>query len=214
MKPSPIRGGAAPSLWRRVRSPVAAVALAASAVVGVVSPAAAHPNVYIEARLRFGLEAGKIVRIDEAWTFDKKFSRVLIADYDRNRDGRFDATESRTIAKRTLPNLKPYDYFTHIWVDGRKLGLISPTNFVAVVRNKQVTFTFSAALPTPVDPRRQKLKVEIYDRTYFAQVDFAKHKPVRFQGAGDLVCKVDIRQDKEHPYWGYIYPPAVTPSCK
>jgi ABC-type uncharacterized transport system substrate-binding protein len=184
------------------------------AALAPAAPARAHPNVWIRCRVAFVFAGGKIARIAESWTFDKKFSAELMRDFDKNRDGQIDARESRAVAQHTLPNLKDYRYFTYVWVGGQDLGTLAPTRFVATAAKGQVTFTFAIVLPKPVDPRHRALKLEVYDRSYFAQVDFAKQEPVHFRGAKGLACTYDMRPDKQHPYFGYIYPPAITPSCK
>ena len=93
-------------------------------------------------------------------------------------DGAFDKAESKAVEKGTLPNLKKFRYFNYIWIDGKDIGLVDPVDFTASAKNKKVTFVFSVKLPHPVDPKTQKLKVEINDREYYVEVDLAKEQPI------------------------------------
>jgi ABC-type uncharacterized transport system substrate-binding protein len=199
----------ASSLGRRC----VALILATLASLVWAAPALAHPNVRIECQVRFVFEGDLVVRIEQSWTLDQTFSDQLLSRYDANHDGRFSAEESQAVADGTLPNLKAFRYFTYVWVDGKDLGTLAPTEFVASVRNGIVTFSFGFTLPSRVDPRRQTLKVEVYDREYFAEVDLADNDPVLLRGARGVACSPQIRDDMKNAYFGYIYPPAITLSC-
>jgi ABC-type uncharacterized transport system substrate-binding protein len=207
-------GGERSRFTARIGRWCALLVLVMSDVLGSMRLAAAHPNIWIECRIVFVFQCATVIAIEETWTMDRKFSRVLLSDYDKNRDGRYDARESQAVGRGVLPNLAAYRYFTYVWLDGKDLGRLTPRKFVAFVRNGRVIFHFSVPLPNPVEPRRQKLQVEVYDHEYYAQVDLAKRDPVLLRGARGIVCRSQIRTDKRHPYFGYIYPPAITLSCQ
>jgi ABC-type uncharacterized transport system substrate-binding protein len=177
-------------------------------------PASAHPHVFIEDRVVFMFAADKIIAITESWTFDDIFSDTLIQQFDTNGDSAFDTAESKSVAKGTLPNLKKFRYFNYVWVDGKDLGSIDPIDFTAVAKNKKVTFVFSVKLPKPVDPKTQKVKVEINDREFYVEVDLAKEQPILFHGNQGVTCAPKVRDDSENAYYGgFVYPQEITLSC-
>jgi tRNA threonylcarbamoyladenosine biosynthesis protein TsaE len=186
-------------------------------VTGILTlgrPAAAHPHVFIEDRVVFMFAGDKIIALTEAWTFDEVFSDTLLQQFDKNRDGAFSPAESRDVAKGTLPNLKKFRYFNYIWVDGKDLGAIDPVDFVAAAKNRKVTFVFSVKLPKPVDPKSQKLKVEINDREFYVEVDLAEQQPILFHGNQGVACTPKIRDDTENAYYGgFVNPQEITLSC-
>jgi len=156
----------------------------------------------------------KIIALTQSWTFDEVFSDTLIQQFDANGDGAFDSLESKAVAKGTLPNLKKFRYFNYVWVDGKDIGAVDPVDFVAVAKNKKVTFVFTVKLPKPVDPKTQKLKVEINDREFYVEVDLAKDQPVLFNGNDGVTCMPKIRDDTENAYYGgFVYPQEITLSC-
>jgi len=176
--------------------------------------ALAHPHVFIENRVVFIFAGDKIIALTESWTFDEIFSDQLLQDFDANGDGAFDAAESKAVAKGTLPNLKKFRYFNYIWVDGKDLGAIDPIEFTASARNKKVTFIFTEKLPKPVDPKTQKLKVEINDREFFVEVDLAQNQPILFHGNQGVACDPKVRDDTENAYYGgFVNPQEITLSC-
>jgi ABC-type uncharacterized transport system substrate-binding protein len=190
----------------------AAVAL----LVLLIAPraASAHPHIFIDNRVVFMFAGDKIIALTESWTFDEIFSDQLLQNFDANGDGAFDKAESKEAAKGTLPNLKKFHYFNYIWVDGKDLGSIDPVDFTASARNRKVTFVFSVKLPHPVNPKTQKLKVEINDREYYVEVDLAQEKPILFHGNEGVTCEPKIRDDTENAYYGgFVYPQEITLSC-
>jgi ABC-type uncharacterized transport system substrate-binding protein len=178
------------------------------------SAAFAHPHVFIDNRVVFMFAGDKIIALTESWTFDAIFSDQLLQSFDQNGDGAFDKAESKAAAAGTLPNLKKFHYFTYIWVDGKDLGVIDPVDFTASAKNRKVTFVFSVKLPRPVDPKTQKLKVEINDREFYVEVDLAKEQPILFHGNEGVTCAAKIRDDHENAYYGgFVYPQEITLSC-
>lgn len=193
---------------------LAGALLALIASLSLPHAAFAHPHVFIDNRVVFMFAGDKIIALTESWTFDEIFSDQLLQGFDANGDGNFDAAESKAVAKGTLPNLKKFRYFNYVWVDGKDLGAIDPIDFTASAKNKKVTFVFSVKLPKPVDPKTQKLKVEINDREYYVEVDLAKEQPVLFHGNQGVTCDPKIRDDTENAYWGgFVNPQEITLSC-
>ena len=192
----------------------AGFALALLALLMLPRAAFAHPHVFIDNRVVFMFAGDKIIALTESWTFDEIFSDQLLQGFDANGDGAFDKAESKAVGAGTLPNMKKFRYFNYIWVDGKDLGVIDPVDFTASAKNRKVTFVFSVKLPQPVDPKTQKIKVEINDREYYVEVDLAKEQPVLFHGNEGVTCEPKIREDHENAYWGgFVFPQEITLSC-
>jgi len=193
---------------------LAGVALAFLALLILPRAAFAHPHIFVDNRVVFMFAQDKIIALTQSWTFDEIFSDQLLQDFDANGDGVFDKVESKTVEKGTLPNLKKFRYFNYIWIDGKDIGLVDPVDFIASAKNKKVTFVFSVKLPHPVDPKTQKLKVEINDREYYVEVDLAKEQPILFHGNAGVTCTPKVRDDTENAYYGgFVYPQEITLLC-
>jgi len=180
-----------------------------------VAPAAAHPHVFIENKVTFVFDAGKVPALRVSWVFDDVFSDSLLTQFDADGDGKFDDLESKAVGEGTLPNLKMFHYFTYVWVDGKQLDPIDPTEFVASADDKRiVTFQMTVKLPQPVDPRTAALATEIYDREYYVQVDLAQQDPVSLENAGNLPCGATVRDDTDAAYFGgVIIPQEIALQC-
>ena len=176
--------------------------------------AEAHPHVFIDNRVTFLFDAGKVTALRLHWVFDDIFSDDLLNQFDADGDGTFDKLESKAVGEGVLPNLKMFRYFTYVWVDGRDLGTLAPRDFVATARAGRVTFTFVVDLPSPVDPRRQALKLEINDRDYYAEIRLAEKDPLGLRDPRDIACVPQVRDDVQNAYFGYVYPQEITLSCR
>jgi ABC-type uncharacterized transport system substrate-binding protein len=192
----------------------ARVLLGASALVASNSLACAHPDIAIEDRVTFLFKEGRVTAIEEAWTFDPGYSMSFLTDYKTESDGNISKAGSTLIAQRIQPNLAEVRYFTYVWLDGRDLGNLPVRDFVATASGGRLTFTFVVDLPAPIDPLRQALKLEIYDRDYYAAILLADEDPVRFRDATGLSCQPRVRDDVENAYFGYVYPQEITLSCR
>ena len=188
--------------------------LAASALIGWSSPAAAHPDIAIEDRVTLIFSDARVTGFEETWTFDPGYSQSFLTDYATERDGSISAAGSKLIAERIQPNLAEVRYFTFVRLDGRDLGNLPVRDFVATASGGRLSFTFTVDLPAPVDPLRQKLKLEIYDHDYYAAISLAGDAPIKFRSAGVFACEPRIREDKENAYFGDVYPQEITLSCR
>lgn len=187
--------------------------LAASGL-SVISPgiAEAHPHVFIDNHLTFSFAEGKIIGFTTDWRFDDIFTEDLLSQYDTDGDKQFSAAESEQVKEGTLPNLAAFRYFTYIYLDGRDLGEMAPTGFVADVSDGAARFRLTYQLPHPVDPEREKLAVSIYDQEYYVEVLLAEKAPVSLDG--NAVCQPHIADDPAHAYFGgFVVPQIVTIRC-
>src|SRR5687768_18506435 len=96
-----------------------------------VAPAAAHPHVFIENKMAFVFDAGKVTALRLTWAFDDVFSDSLLTQFDADGDGAFDDLEIKAVGEGVLPNLKMFHYFTYVFVDGKQLDPIDPADFAA-----------------------------------------------------------------------------------
>jgi ABC-type uncharacterized transport system substrate-binding protein len=175
----------------------------------------AHPHVFIDTKVAFVFTDGKVTSLRLRWVFDDIFSDDLLNQFDADGDGKFDKLESKKVADGVLPNLKLFHYFTYVWVDGKKLDPIVPSNFVASADSKRiVTFDMDTTLPTPVDPRKQALATEVYDHEFYVEVDLSEKDPVSLVNAQGMPCGASVRDDHENAYFGgFVVPQEIAIQC-
>jgi len=193
---------------RRLTSLVAGAALSAM----MASAAAAHPHVFIDNRLTFSFTDGEVTSFQTDWRFDEIFTEDLLSQFDADGDKQFSAAESEQVKEGTLPNLEAFRYFTYVYLDGRDLGEMAPSGFIADVVDGSVRFRLTYQLPRPVDPHQTKLAVSIYDQEYYVEVQLAEKAPVAVEGTA--VCQGQVADDPAHAYFGgFVVPQLVTVVC-
>ena len=182
-------------------------------LIAGIAPAMAHPHVFITADATFLFAGEKIAAMRVEWLFDDVFSDTVIQDHDANHDGHFDKKEIADIEAHAFAAVKDFHYFTYLWVAGKMIEPIHVRDFSAGQANGLVTYSFVVPLPEPVDPHAAKVQAELYDETYFVQVDLDKPHPVRFEGAAQG-CEGKITKDAKRRYYGgVIVPDQITVMC-
>ncbi len=87
-------------------------------IVGAVFGLAAHPHVFITNRLTFIFDEGGLQGIEISWDFNEGFSAMIKQNFDRNQNGLLEDAEVELVRKGTFPNLKNFNYFTFLEING------------------------------------------------------------------------------------------------
>jgi ABC-type uncharacterized transport system substrate-binding protein len=181
---------------------------------GRPEPLAAHPHVWIDAVVTFVFEDGRLVGLRHRWKFDEFFGSFVIEEHDVNGDSALDAAEVNAIRDSAFSNLREYDYFTHVRIDGDKLPLHEVSAFTARIESGVLVYEFAMPLPEPVDPGEDGFAASVYDVEYYVEVLLDQYDPVRFEGIPSGGCTYAIHEDAENPiYYGMVYPLAITLNC-
>ena len=190
------------------------VAILLAGAVGMSRPAAAHPHIFIDARVILHMEDGRVVAITQHWTFDAVFGGVVIHAFDKNRDGKLDAGEAKLVRRGAFDALKDFNYFTVVRIGREELKLEKVTGFAAAVKDGRLTYRFTLPLPQPVDPGADRPAFLFLDKTYYVAVELAKQNPVTFAGAAPAGCRTVIRDDFDNPiYFGSVVPRMLNFDC-
>ena len=198
------------ALCRLVRVAIAGCGLALAA-----GPAAAHPHVWINAVATFLFEDRMLVGVRHHWEFDEMFGSYVIEEQDADRDGKLDRAEIASVQANAFSNLRDYDYFTHVRIDGKDMPLHEVRDFAARIENGVLVYEFTMPLAKPVDPGASRFAAGIYDPEYYVEVLLDEDDPVRFEGLPSGACTYAIQEDSEHPiYYGMVYPLTIVLSCE
>ena len=162
--------------------------------ISVVIPVMAHPDIMMRCRLLLNFQGDTITALGESWVFGETFSAEMLTDYDLDHDGDFNDAENVALAEKILPILASERHFTTISVNGKDIGAITPLSFRASARNKIVTFTFGVQLPTPVDPVKSILRIQIKDPNYSVYIASPKQDSVILRGMPPDRCKPQVTE--------------------
>lgn len=167
------------------------------AAVACFAPASAfaHPHVWIDMRSSVNFNAqGAVDAIGVAWTFDEFYSQFATDGIDKNKNGKFDASELQDLANAYAKNLKDYRYFTFVQTDSKLIDTGAPTNAKAVFDKGRLTFAFRLPLPKAVDAAAIKFSYSSFDPTYYIDIAPVETNSVVFTGTAPKGCSFALRK--------------------
>jgi ABC-type uncharacterized transport system substrate-binding protein len=188
--------------------------LLAIALLAPAAAAEAHPHIWIRATATLQFENGKVTGILHEWVFDDFFSNALIADFDKNKDMKFDAAETKELEANAFVALKDFSYFTHVRVNEKPVKIEQTRDFAPSIKDNRVTYRFVVVLPQPVDPRTERFDTGVYDDSYYVDVEVNPSLGVKLAGGGSEACKFALVEDKNAPlYFGATFARRIEIRC-
>lgn len=138
-----------------------------------VSPASAHPHVFVDYGVVFVFDEQGLAGITVEWAFDEMFTQMLVEESDLNRDQHFDSREIAKIKAGAFDNLASHAYFTHILVNDQPHPVANTTRFNAVLKDGQAHYSFFIPCPVPAGGNRQKVSLTLYDPSYYSDLSLS-----------------------------------------
>jgi ABC-type uncharacterized transport system substrate-binding protein len=189
-------------------------AVAATAALLAHGPAAAHPHVWIVAQAGFRVENGRVAAVAVAFRFDELLSATLAAEFDRDRDGRFDVAETADLERLAFAGLAELDWLGHLRVGGRSAPLGPPREFRAELAGGVVIYRFERALGAAADPRAGGVALTLADPSWYVDVVLDPEAPASVQGELPAGCALAFAPDTSMTrYAGPTPPVAALVSC-
>ena len=170
----------------------------------------AHPHVFIYSNIVVVFNEKGLTGFKIRWSFDEMFSNMIILDFDKNGNHRFETPEIESIKKSAFSNLHKFDYFTHLKIDGKPFKLNHVTDFSAKIIEDKLVYEFFAPCHVRAIDVSKEVKLSIYDSTFYSSV-FLEKNPVAFESHQLYEVEHQIeRNKKEAYYYGQIYPEEIT----
>jgi ABC-type uncharacterized transport system substrate-binding protein len=168
--------------------------------------ALSHPHVFIYNSIKVVFNKKGLVGFKVKWVFDEMFSNMIIYDYDKNGNKRFESSEIREIKNGAFSNLKNFDYFTHIKIDKSPFKVKFVKNFSAAIKGDVIIYSFFVPCHVSAISSFKEIKISIYDISFYCSVFLAK-KPIEFENASLYEFHYRIgKNKKEAYYYGQVYP--------
>lgn len=166
---------------------------AALAVCGLVAPAAAHPHIFIDAKVAVGFDAaGQVASLRHSWTFDSAFSVWMVQGLDTDGDGTVSSAEMQELADENMVGLADYGFYTYAG-EGMRFAPVGDQKMVFADNRVTLTFSVSAVEPQPVAGR---FEIGVYDPEYYVAINFADVADVTLEGAAGE-CTVRLEPPRE-----------------
>ena len=175
-----------------------------------VRPSLPHPHVFIYNSINVVFDEKGLAGFRVKWVFDEMFSNMIINDFDKNRNRRFEPQELERIKNGTFSNLKNFDYFTHIKITGRIFKVKFVKDFSADIKDNALVYQFFIPCHVRAASSFKEIKISIYDITFYCSV-FLTKDPVGFENDSPFEHRHQIgRNKKDTYYYEQVYPEEIT----
>jgi ABC-type uncharacterized transport system substrate-binding protein len=173
-----------------------------------VSPALAHPHVFINNKMTVVFDGGTLKGVTFRWKFDEIFSATLLASFRPDADGNYGAKATASIKSFAFDNLKNYHYFLAFFIGKSALKNIRIEQFApSVVDGKTIVYSFFVPLDLRVKPEEQSVSVTVYDDTYFVAFDLMHTDDVTITGGDGVSVALAVEKMKVKSLWPGQYMP-------
>ena len=174
--------------------------------VPVVVP---HPHVFIYNSIKVVFDEKGLAGFKVKWVFDEMFSNMIIHDFDRNRNGHLEPSEIRDIKNGAFSNLKHFDYFTHVKINGKLFKVKFFKDFSAKIKDNALIYRFFVPCHVSAISSFKEIMISIYDISFYCSVFLTKN-PVDFENAPTYELHHRITKNKKEAYYyGQVYPEEI-----
>ena len=169
-----------------------------------------HPHVFVYNGVTVVFDKNGLAGFEISWAFDEMFSSMIILDFDKNRNGRFEPSEITGVEKGAFSNLREFDYFTHIKIDKKPFKVKYVKDFSAEIENNILIYRFFIPCHVRATRTWKETKISVYDREYYTSVFMAKD-PIVLKNHGSFEVHRRIEKNKTDSYfYDQIYPDEAT----
>ncbi len=165
------------------------------AIIG--APVWAHPHMFIDSQVTAVFDKSQFKGFWIEWKFDPMFTASIRLDYDRNRDGAFNDREVQLIEQNAFANLKNYHYFTTLSYGNTDYRVDQVKQFSAWMENERLVYKFFVPHSIPVSQDLNKLRLVIFDETFFCDIVYQKKDPVSIKGGQFVSAQTEIRKNSD-----------------
>ena len=172
----------------------------------VVTVAAAHPHVFVDAAFELEFSGGIPDSIRVRWRFDDFFSRMILVDFAGTATGPLSEAQIEQLRVGAFENLSHYGFFTAILIDDEELEITSTRNFSAAVDQRALVYTFTIPLAQPGGPSEGRIAesrqvvIGTYDESFYTYLDFAV-EPIMYTGNYPSGVRYELKERPEHTYY-------------
>jgi ABC-type uncharacterized transport system substrate-binding protein len=173
----------------------ARVAAALVLLMASSGPVSAHPHIWLTLKSEVAFtEDGRVAGLGLTWIYDEAFAQVTLEGLDKDGDGVYAETELRALTKANMVSLKDWNYLTVIRYGDEKqaFGDADPEATRHIWKDGSLSIRFFLPLKMPVDPRKARLTVTVFDPSYFIALEYAKTDPVSVVGSPPVGCAPQI----------------------
>ncbi|MEO5807319.1 DUF1007 family protein [Devosia sp.] len=164
--------------------------------VAAILPAAAHPHIFIDAKLAVVFDqTGAVIALRHSWTFDEAFSAWAIQGLDTNKDGTVSDAEMQDLADDNVKGLSEYGFYTFAGKNGTEVKFKPTGEQKFHFENGRNTLTYTIDTDTPYHIKG-RFELGISDPEYYVAITFANKSDITLENA-PAGCSVELDPPKD-----------------
>ncbi len=132
-----------------------------------------HPHLFIKPAIEVIKTGPDSAAIKMTWEWDKWWSKEVIRECDKNRNGYFDTSEIKLVYHEFFSGIKNFGFFTQIYLNGKRVRFNSVNNFSAYINSDDIVF-YTFIIPINIDTTGpMTVRICFNDETIYAAFDQA-----------------------------------------
>lgn len=169
-------------------------------IFGLPLFAQAHPHVFIDTHIKVYFDDKGVSGFKMTWTFDALFTELMVDEFDEDFDEQFSKEEQKVIYAKAFTNLKKFNYFTEVVIQGKPLDIKYVTNFTAAIKNGVMQYSFFIPCHISANSTDKKVDVYTYDSSYYMDLSLTKES-ISFTKSQDYKITYQVADDSENRYY-------------
>ncbi|HAR63392.1 MAG: hypothetical protein DKM50_08845 [Candidatus Margulisiibacteriota bacterium] len=165
-----------------------------------------HPHIFIESSVSVVMDKDGLLGIRTNWVFDEMFSSVIYEEYDKNKDKRFNAQETKLIQSTAFSNLKGYNYFSSISIDNKPFPVTYVKDFSVKPAGEKVVYQFFIPCSVKAIKEYKEVRLAMYDSTYYMDIRFSG-KSAGVENVGTYEVQQKMSENPKLAYWDGLMVP-------
>lgn len=166
----------------------------------------AHPHVFVDCQLTFIFNDKGLEGFRQDWIFDEMFGAMVLGEHDLNRDQKISAEEQKSIYNGAFINLKNFDYFTHINIDGKNVEVNEARDFKTFVKEGFLHYDFFIPCKIDFDGKKHSMLTSIYDKSYYTAIFLSNDNKLKGAPEGNKVTLAFDTIEELSYYQGQVVP--------
>ena len=157
-----------------------------------------HPHLFMSSKEKFVFNDNKLHGCWIEWTFDSYFSSDIIYSYDSDKNGIFDAAETKLVYNNAFINLRNYYYFIFIRQGNKRTNPKKVYNFSARQDNGYLVYKFYIDLS---NYGGNDLYLAVYDYTFFCDIRYPEDSVKFSYDKSKLSVSYSIQENTDYPVY-------------
>lgn len=168
-----------------------------------------HPHVFFTTSVDVVFDDKGLSGFEMTWVFDEMFSNMIILDFDANGNKTLEDPEAKKLEQTYFANLRKFNYFTHIKINGTPFKVDYVKDFSASIQDGQLTYRFFVPCHVAANASFKTIRLSVYDQTFYCSV-FLKDDPVSYANSETMVVDHSIHANRDEAYYfGQVVPDEI-----